>query len=131
MREILFRGKRLTTNTWEYGSCVIDGEKALIFINEHTGTYVDPKTVGQYTGIDERDFNQKKIFGGDIVRCHVETVGYSHYEGHTGVVVMIEGRWWVDNENERKAMPLWKESGYHWEILGNTTDNPELLEDKK
>lgn len=103
MREILFRGKRTDNGEWVSGYYVVrkrpyfkdkgvnlehiiynnmeieDGNYKQ-FVDTIMTTYVvDPKTIGQYTGVT--DTNGRKIFEGDIVISD-----YIGYEDERGVV---------------------------------------------
>lgn len=83
MREILFRGKTVH-GKWVYGSlisagsycCILESEEDVHpmdypYLDDELGvidgkaTPVDPETVGQFTGVFDKDSN--KIFEGDIV----------------------------------------------------------------
>ena len=91
--------------------------------------YVDPDTVGQFTGLYDK--NGKEIYEGDIVKKHDPyNVDSSDY---TGAVIWGKGRWAVPNY----YFGCWFESdlffddfaGHKQEVIGNIYDNPELLKD--
>ena len=73
MREILFRGKTISTDEWVYGGHATMNGRHFIAINQvygdntcSWGMYeVYPETVGEYTGLNDKD--SKKIFEDDII----------------------------------------------------------------
>ena len=122
MREILFRGKRVDNGEWFKGFYGKSGEKAyIIYDNDIAVAYVSmkeviPETVGQYTGLTDK--NGKKIFEGDICKHR------SNYSGLyiISVVTYTDGQFLAMSDNN---------CGFNLsdrlEIIGNIHDNPELL----
>lgn len=136
MREILFRGKRMDNGDWVEGDLIASRyispyQNGELYIN---GTYVNgksvdgivwgqgslyriaPSTVGQYTGL--KDKNGKMIFDGDIVKrlgdkCVVKWIK------EDAKFIIIGGMTKLD-------FSLF--FAENLEVIGNITDNPELLE---
>lgn len=134
MREILFRGKRCDNGKWVYGDLAHFPNKTNIDPHEHgqpwRGYSVDPKTVGQYTGLTDK--NGKNIFEGDICKFREWSkgdmcwVGKVHYEYQQFVI--------SGNPNKECESPftlvMSRFVPENIEIIGNIHDNPELLEEK-
>lgn len=128
MREILFRGKRIDSGEWVDGGYKhekIGKYYTAVFIVEHltSGVWenhrVDPATVGQYTGLNDK--NGKKIFEGDIVAQPVckYTV---EFDGGAFFLVPISA-------HNPYGCPLQLIGfGIMFEVIGNIHDNSELLE---
>ena len=127
MREILFHGKRKDNGEWVEGYLfddgMVDSKRMFIgslVITEHKGLGEDvwdighafyevlPETVGQYTGLPDK--NGKRIFEGDIVK-----VEGKHYE-----VKYMLGQFFIGIN-----MPI-AYKRFECEIVGNIHDNPEL-----
>lgn len=135
MRTIKFRGKRIDNKEWVYGYLyelpLPSGDACMILTqdNNHLDNslepeydlaftlwvdlfVVDPDTVGQYTGLHDK--NGKEIYEGDIIR-HKDMVKPYH--------VIYDGHQFTPNDGFRSlSYPK------HWEVIGNIHDNPELIE---
>lgn len=142
IRDIIFHGKRLDNDEWVEGwyihtkrhhciitGCIDDGYVVYGHYASDVAMYdVDPSTVGQYTGLTDK--NGKKIFEGDICRfrewskgemCWVGKVYWEHQQ------FMITG----GPNKECETMFELRMSRFipeDIEVIGNIHDNPELLE---
>lgn len=131
MREILFRGKRLSDNAWIEGFYDVDASNGKEYIHvQHYAppTWSDPggecfseyfeiipKTLGQYTGTTDK--NGAKIFEGDTTS--------------NGYVIMWSDKKALFCEHfESKFDSKWSEASYPMqaegiEIVGNIHENKE------
>lgn len=145
MREILFRGKKMSDGRWVYGdyhkfSCTTSSTIPApthyimgIDTSSKAQIWVDPATVGQYTGLTDK--NGVKIFEGDICDFTVFDC-LDNDTQYRGVVVYSGSRFmlWKSADNEYYGA----DGGFdldwvvaqddEFEIIGNIHDNQELFE---
>ncbi|MBS5021060.1 MAG: hypothetical protein KHZ60_13515 [Alistipes sp.] len=121
MREIKFRGKRLDGKGWAFGHLVkMWGEWHIIDWNDKNTAYpVDPDTVGQYTGL--KDKNGREIYEGDIIGGSNGSINGWEWPFKSEIK-------WNDEECGFNT-PNWgyMDSTHYYNVLGNIYDNPDLL----
>jgi len=136
-----FRGKRVDNGEWIYGFYVELGGEHLIcrtrpsqsppvvwHIMKGYFTPVDSETVGQYTGLCDRDGSE--IWEGDMLETDLKRPCL--------VVVYRNAQFALECVDDHKyfdtmAFADWDETDMikrqnWWKIIGNIHDNPELLE---
>lgn len=149
-RELLFRGKDKKTGEWVYGDLVhkcmdVYFKKIEVGIQQESCYPVEvlPDTVGQFTGL--LDKNGKKIFEGDILFEDILDCDPTHKNipDYCVIVSMQYGCFGYEPTHYSKVHPddqKWQpfyDSGKqelinmnYFDVIGNATDNPELLEAK-
>lgn len=116
MRQIIFRGKRIDNGEWVYGffgqhtslDAMIIDRPYITSQNDISALafwVVDPYTIGQYTGL--KDKNGKRIFEGDMI-------------SRWNVVEFCNGEFCINGDT-----PLGVIAG-NCEVIGNIYDNKEF-----
>ena len=126
-REILYRGARMEDGKFVYGSLAFvkennksENELPHIVISYGPDTFdwfeVETETVGQYTGIDDRE--GEKIFEGDIFKIGAENNIYT---------VRFDYGCFLAYEDDVQVGILAELSTMFIKKIGNIHDNKELL----
>ena len=136
MREILFRGKRIDNGEWITGyyakqsnhACFANELKYThfiykdVFMDWNLGglceTEVDPKTIGQYTGLNDKNGNP--IFEGDIVKGYWGTIFTVFYD-ECRLQLRAKTQLGIERDID------YYQGANDSEVIGNIYDNPELL----
>ena len=127
LRKIQFRGMALVAQDWVYGAYVrfraVDNQVYDGIIMEDNEEHlmgdiysIDPDTLGEFSGLCDK--NGTKIFEGDILAGPDLSVN--------GVVKLMYGVWYVTSPGVRRYRYLGR-IAERSEVLGNITENPELL----
>ena len=121
MREIKFKGINVDTGKMVYGYLLQHRMLPVIFDENKEENKVYARTVGQYTGL--KDKNGKEIYEGDIFRDinEPDTEGRIVFYNDELAAFM----WHPINENE--GMSTLMPDSEEIVIIGNTYENPELL----
>ncbi len=127
-REILFRGKvKLPDNYRGHNLSYRNGDWVYGLMNSNEsirGIFVDTNTIGQYTGLTDK--NGTKIFENDIlqVNYHGDEIGRVciYYKFAMYLCSTICG----DIDFDTLGM---LNANYQLEVIGNVYDNPELLQE--
>ena len=119
MREIKFKGKCAFSGAWRYGYYYPSKGNHIIRDDEDKETIVLPKTVGQYTGLKDR--NDVEIYEGDVVSHAIET----RLTSKTTMTGMDVVKW--DGFEAKFVIGECDLIFKCYDIHGNIHDNPELL----
>lgn len=129
MREILFRGKIIELcqyrGQWLEGFYGVDDGKPHIAIQKKNGLngfFCDPLTVGQYTGLKDR--NGTRIFEGDILEGDLED---NLDPGAKWRSVVVWGKFGWNCKGGHVSLPIDEFDIKEGEVIGNIHDNPELM----
>lgn len=145
MREIKFRGKSKKDNKWLYGNLgesrikILNTEYSEKVIFDNVWSFnsdncafivkdlaVDPETIGQYTGLKDKQTNMREVYEHDLyevngVLCEV----VYNYNSHLAAFVFLEVL-----SQELGSTPIGEMLDMFPAIYkGNIFDNMELLED--
>lgn len=145
MRAIKFKGKRVDYDEWVEGDLIhgVGWKQGKIYIlplvknlasikncNPLDGCEVIPETVGQFTGLTDK--NRKELYSSDIFkdemgviyRCYNVIGGFAHSLPQFPSTLKEETAWPLQPLADEQTVS-WFES--NCEVIGNIHENPEIL----
>lgn len=141
-REIKFRGKRVDTGEWVYGTLVVSKNTYYIVTTNAKVKWLDwnyceifeiyrvvPETVGQY--IEMKDRTGKETFDGDIIKLY-QPNGKPFEKVPIAYIFYHRGAWRVSGfEKFPFISNNIADLNLLYEIVGNIHDNPELFSNEE
>ena len=137
MRQIKFRAKdtfksEFFPQRWLYGTPVQDGDDTWMCVKKEdkgiVSVKVDPSTLGQFTGLTDR--NGKEIYEGDIFTVNGKYPRVILWDKMCWALMPTEyfhdEMFWVMNL-QHPGIDWWEEFADEFEVIGNIHDNPELI----
>jgi uncharacterized phage protein (TIGR01671 family) len=145
MREYKFRGKRLDNGEWVQGYFLVAaGMPFISAFGERSPILVIPETVGQYTGLPDK--NGKESYEHDIIKIYMHNGLYP--DEWIAEIVFEKGQFGIRygdlykefyplaaffKSTKKEYIPnvgeVTIESEPMFEVIGNPWDNPELLKE--
>ena len=143
MRTIKFRGIREEYNPdwhdsiFKFGNLLNSNSIGEVGcdIEHYTYAKVKPETIGQFTGLNDK--NGREIYEGDVVKLHYfyealgENLGVYEAENIITAVISIAPMGvWADGSTEEESGYLLWNNGLHedsFEVIGNIHESKELL----
>lgn len=125
-RVIKFRGRRVDNREWVYGYYTHTNKimNPCIHVDLVKVYEVDPSTVGQFTGLHDKD--GKEIWENDW--CEAMFRDRDGFHVKQGVILMDEYMWCLDTKDPSDYEVVYSVNRLHlWKVISNIHDNPELL----
>ena len=143
-KEILYKAKRVDNGEWVCGLPIyknyirvfteheFEDENSIKIKYSTTKDYqVDPKTMCEFIGLIDK--NKNKIFEHDIVDyedCPASDYYREDIIMNRGVIEFDDGAFFVTNRETVEIGDLVYNGVMECSVIGNTFDNPELLEEE-
>jgi uncharacterized phage protein (TIGR01671 family) len=135
MREIKFRAFDIIGKKWVYGDLVHNHKVTQTGVTPRVmvgGYEVDPETVGQFTGLHDK--NGKEIYEGDIVEMMRTPEKRRKCVSVRHIVKAVSVISWTFKSLTKEVLSYCMDGFTDWhsfkfEVVGNIHDNPDMVQE--